>query len=268
MNTEWLDPTRQDDDLTDVVLRMRHEAAYVFAKRFVDDARVVDVACGVAYGAGVLGDRPATYVGVDRAKEALEVAHSSSPERAYFVCADVAGKMPLRTACGDVVLAFQILEHIPVKSTEAFLDELRRICGPDGRVVITTPNRRHRLLPLQEPWNPYHVREFSRRQLAELLKGHFAEVDVLGLRATEEIERVERERVRQSPFRVYLRPLFSLIPVAIQRWVGTRLRSLAPSGATGEVDEARLKERLSVSDFRVEDDRAEMGLDLVAVCRP
>ena len=71
MSTEWLDPSRSGESLTELVHRRRHEAAYVFARRFAGGARVVDVACGVAYGAALLGDGPRRYVGLDRSAEAL-----------------------------------------------------------------------------------------------------------------------------------------------------------------------------------------------------
>lgn len=268
MNTEWLDPTRQDDEFTDVVLRLRHEAAYVFSTRFAEGARVADVACGVAYGAEVLGDRPTAYVGVDRAQEALDMADGTSSDRAYFVCGDAAGNIPLRSGSADLVLAFQILEHIPVEETEKFLADLRRICKPDGHIVITTPNRRHRLLPLQQPWNPYHVREFQRREFKQLLIGHFDEVEVFGLRATEEIERVERERVRQNPIRVYGKPVLALIPESIRRWIGSHLRSLGEANKDMDTEMPDRAERVSVDDFKVEDDPEGRGLDLIALCRP
>ena len=148
-----------------------------------------------------------------------------------------------------------------------FLTGLRRLCRPEGRVILTTPNRRHRLLPFQRPWNTYHVREFRQRELRRLLEEVFPRVSVLGLRADEEIERVERERVRQDPLEVYTRPLRHLLPRAVRSWLGGLLGSPgteapgteAPGPGTADVPLDR---------FRVEEDPAAEGLDLVAVCRP
>lgn len=268
VSTEWLDPSRQEDDLKDVVLRLRHEAAYVFAKQWAEDARVVDVACGVAYGARVLGSVPSSYLGLDRAKEALIAAVQSNCGSVSFVCADAVRGIPVSSGSVDVVLAYQILEHIPVEDTEDFLGELRRICSPGGRVILTTPNRRHRLLPLQRPWNPYHVREFRRQEFANLLGECFSDITVLGLRAGEKIERVELERVRQNPLAVYAGPLRELIPDGALRWIGARLLSWDGPAGTSDGETSPPGHSISVQDFWIEEDREGKGLDLVAVCRP
>lgn len=269
MGTEWLEPARTGPSLADLVLRRRHEAAYVFGRRYADGKRVVDVACGAAYGATVLGDRPARYVGVDRSPEALDAARSRlDGTRRDFVRADVVSGLPLRAGCADLVLGFQILEHVPEARAVFFLDGLRRLCHPEGRVILTTPNRRHRLLPLQPPWNPYHVREFRQGELADLLGKVFPRFSVLGLRADEEIERVERERVRQDPLEVYTRPLRRLLPRGLRSWLGDLLRSTGPTPGGREEESPAERPDVSVDRFRVEEDPDEEGLDLVAVCWP
>lgn len=264
---EWLDPATREPTVQDLVLRRRHEAAYRFARAMAEDRRVIDVACGVGYGARVLGDEPADYVGVDRAQEPLRRARRRAPGgRIGFVCGDAAGHLPFQTGSGELVLAFQIVEHLSEEATGKLLKELRRICAPEGRVVITTPNRYHRLLPFQRPWNPYHTREFDRDELADLLDGIWREVVILGLRAEEEIERVERERVRQSPLAVYSRPLRRVLPESLRTWL-ERIARRAGNSRT-ETESGISPDQVTVDRFRVEEDPEGAGLDLVAVCRP
>lgn len=267
MSTEWLDPSRSGESLTELVLRRRHEAAYVFARRLAAGGLVVDVACGVAYGADLLGDALERYLGLDRSAEALRAARSrTAGRRADVVRADVVGGLPLRAGCADLVLGFQVIEHVPVARAVDFLAGLRRLCRPGGRVLLTTPNRRHRLLPGQSPWNPYHVREFRQRELRELLEEVFPRVSVLGLRADEELERVERDRVRQDPLDVYTRPLRRLLPRGLRSWLGGLLPS--PGGKDRTEAEPAEPADVPLDRFRVEEDPAGDGLDLVAVCRP
>lgn len=267
MSDEWLDPARFEGT-SNAVLRKRHEAAYAFARRFAEGERVVDVACGVGYGARLLGDRPRHYLGIDHASEALRRARSRVGRRdGDFVCGDVAGRIPVAAGRAGLVLAFQIVEHIPKARTRGFLRELQRICSPGGRVILTTPNRVHRLLPFQPPWNPYHEREFARDELESVLRGVFRKVSMKGLRADGPIERVELERVRQDPLWVYSRPLFRMFPEGLRRMLERRLfpgrtgdrSDLSPSSdPAGEV---------TLDRFRVEEDGEGRGLDLVAVCR-
>lgn len=268
MRTEWLDPFVQGKDLTEVVLRRRHEAAYTFARDFVTggESYVVDIACGVGYGSRILSDAGAYYVGLDRASDALRKAERLRDGPGTFMAADAIGGVPVESSCTDLVLAFQIIEHIPTGVTDQFLDELSRICKSDGHVIFTTPNRRHRLLPFQPPWNPYHEREFDRKGLAELLNGRFSEVSLLGLRAVDEVEKVELARVRQDPLEVYTRPLRSVVPRRIRRWI--RRHSSRSTRDDEEPGEGMTADQVSVNQFWVEEDSAGEGLDLVAVCQP
>lgn len=269
MAEEWLDPTRADASLAELVLRRRHEAAYAFARRFADGATVVDVACGVGYGAAILGSRPRRYLGVDRSIRALGTAASrAAAGRADFACGDVMGSVPIASKRADLVLAFQIIEHIPERGTAEFLRELRRVCRDGGRVVLTTPNRAHRLLPLQPPWNPYHTREFSRGELDDALRSVFGNVSLRGLRADEEIEHVELSRVRQDPLWVYSRPLFRLMPDRVRTWLEDRLFAESPQVSVDLEGTGASGGPVTVDRFRVEDDPDGKGLDLIAVCRP
>ena len=70
-------------------------------------------------------------------------------------------------------------------------------CGACSRrvAVLTTPNACIRLEPGKRPWNRFHVIEFTPREFAAELAPWFAAVEVLGLRASPEIEEVERTRV-------------------------------------------------------------------------
>lgn len=268
MRTEWLDPFDQEKDLTGAVLRRRHEAAYTFARDFVagGESYVVDIACGVGYGGRIVSDAGAYYAGLDRASDALRKAERLRDGPGTFIVADAVGGVPVGSDCADLVLAFQIIEHIPPGVTDRFLDELGRICKRDGHIIFTTPNRRHRLLPFQPPWNPYHEREFDRKGLAELLSGRYSEVSILGLRAVDDVEKVELARVRPDPLEVYTRPLRCLIPRSVRRWMRSHFSMWTRDHE--EPHGGMSADQVSVTQFWVEGDPAGEGLDLIAVCRP
>jgi hypothetical protein len=60
--------------------------------------------------------------------------------------------------------------------------------------VLVTPDRSTRLLPLQRPWNRWHVHEYGKRELASTLARHFERVDVLGMTARSEMIDIELRR--------------------------------------------------------------------------
>lgn len=270
MDTEWLDPSGAAASVSDTVLRRKHEAAYRYAREYAA-GYVVDVACGVGYGARVLGDDSRLYVGLDRSRRAIRTATERNTRRPVcFAVADAAGTLPVASNAAELVLAFQIVEHIPKPETASFLKELRRICGEEGRVIVTTPNRAHRLLPFQPPWNPYHTREFGKDELEEILERVFSSVTVRGLRAEEELEEIELERVRQSPLLVYGGMLLRLLPEVLADWIREIREKIFPANGNEKnaSDWALATDEVTVDRFEVVEDPQGKGLDLVAVCRP
>jgi len=56
-----------------------------------------------------------------------------------FVKSDVR-KLPFKDNYADYILAYQILEHIPIKDAVPALKEWTRVLKKGGRIVITVPN--------------------------------------------------------------------------------------------------------------------------------
>ncbi len=76
----------------------------------------------------------------------------------------------------DTVLMFEVLEHVPVQKRAMFVNKVKRLLRPNGRVILSTPNRRiyHAKCWLsgEEP-DPTHTREFTYPELRCLLARHF-----------------------------------------------------------------------------------------------
>jgi 2-polyprenyl-6-hydroxyphenyl methylase/3-demethylubiquinone-9 3-methyltransferase len=91
-------------------------------------AVLVDVGCG----GGLLAPRLSGYrhVGVDLTHSALIAAG----ERGVRAVQGDAGALPLRTGCADVVVAGEILEHVP--ELPPVVAELCRVLAPGGTLVI------------------------------------------------------------------------------------------------------------------------------------
>jgi SAM-dependent methyltransferase len=158
----------------------RHEAAYRWAVPWAAGKRVLEVGCGEGYGADLIGGVAHEIVGLDY--DPLTVAHAATayPGR-RFVRGNLAA-LPVRSATVDVLATLQVIEH--VWDHREFLHECRRVLRPGGRLVVTTPNRLTFSPGLDEPVNPFHTREFTAAELAELVTGcGFAVEATLGLHA-------------------------------------------------------------------------------------
>lgn len=161
MSDERLDP----DDAPEASLQ-EHLARYRFARGIVT-GRVLDVACGTAYGTALLGG-----VGVDVSVDCLRAAR-----RRWGCLAAADGlRLPFGEAF-DAVVSFETVEH--VGDPEGFVAECRRVLRPGGRLVMSTPNRELWSPRSPRPLQRHHVKEFTRREFEGLLRP-FKRVELFG----------------------------------------------------------------------------------------
>jgi SAM-dependent methyltransferase len=86
------------------------------------------------------------------------------------------------------VITFQVIEHI--QDDFNFLKEIHRVLKPGGLAIITTPNR-----PMSLSRNPWHIREYTGKELGELCSKMFSKVQVKGISGNQKVmEYYERNR--------------------------------------------------------------------------
>jgi SAM-dependent methyltransferase len=180
----------------DYAVYLMHIATYQFAEPHTRGKRVLDFGCGSGYGAAFIAESAAHVTGVDVAEDAVAYARSNFVRanlRFERIAPDAA--LPVADASYDTVLSFQVLEHIVDPSR--YLSEIRRVLVPNGVLVLATPDRSTRLLPLQRPWNRWHVHEYRDAELAQLLGRYFGRVDVMHMTATPDLLAIELRRYRR-----------------------------------------------------------------------
>ena len=189
-----------------------HIKAYDFVAPFCENKKVLDVGCFIGYGETRISSKAKEIVAIDSDDNALEFARQNRfLPNVNFKKVD-AKHLPFSDETFNIVIAFQLIEHIPPDETGRFLSEVKRVLKMNGLLFIVTPNRKFRLLPFQRPFNSEHFREFTAKGLCKILQTHFKDVKVKGILAKEWIEEIERTRVRKSPYHVYIqRPLSGLI---------------------------------------------------------
>jgi SAM-dependent methyltransferase len=147
------------------------ERAVLFARLVGTGKHVLDLGCryGALTRAYVDGNQ---VVGVDVDREALAEAAKLGIETRW---ADVDEPLPFPDATFDVVVAGELLEHIP--RPDSLVGEARRVLRPGGRVVGSVPNafrlrNRLRFLAGQPPENdPTHLHMFTPAAVRDLLAG-------------------------------------------------------------------------------------------------
>jgi len=145
-----------------------HWQRYLAVAAACSGKRILEVGCGEGYGADFLATVAAEVLAIDISEEALNVCRRR-PTRSNLVWQlGSATSLPCADNSVDVVIAFEMFEHVTREAQQCFLDEVVRVLSPAGIFVVSTPNRERTALL---PPNPYHVRELSLTELrAELLQ--------------------------------------------------------------------------------------------------
>jgi SAM-dependent methyltransferase len=150
-----------------------HLNRYKFASDFVKDKLCLDVGCGTGYGSAYLVRKGAKKVmGGDKSEDAISIARNTAetaPKGALEFRLLEATALPFADGSFDVVISFEVIEH--VKHYERLLLETRRVLKRGGKLILSTPNRQAGCIILKLP---YHIHEFSKRELLDLVNKYFA----------------------------------------------------------------------------------------------
>lgn len=154
-------------------LWQEHLARYRLACYLIErDQCVLDLGCGTGYGAFELSQIPGIRMtGLDLSSEAIaySVAQFSS-ENLGFAQAD-ANALPFLGAYFDAVVSFEVIEHL--SDPQSYLAQIQRVLKEEGFCVISTPNREVYSPGMDQPWNPFHVKEYSISEFIQLLQQVF-----------------------------------------------------------------------------------------------
>jgi ubiquinone/menaquinone biosynthesis C-methylase UbiE len=249
-------------DSTDALfLDVKHRYAYELVKEFAARGdHVLDVGCGEGYGSAIVGATGAEYRGVDVSVDSVAHARDRYDGPGVGFDAYDGGMLPYGDSAFDLVTSFQVIEH--VEDVDGYLRELSRVARPGGRILLTTPNRTTRLADGERPWNRYHLREYDAAGLGEALRRVFAEVEVFGVRGSEEMERVEHARVARA--RRFARIDRLGLRYRLPESADARVRSLLRGKGCGR---PAPDTRFTVADMWRTSEQLELAIDLFAVAQ-
>lgn len=182
--------------IEDYVIYLMHIATYRFAESFVKDKRVLDYGCGSGYGSARMAEIAASVDAVDIAEDAITHAQGEfRRENLRFRSINPSAPLPFADNSFDTVLSFQVFEH--VTDVDHYLGEIARVLARGGTLVLVTPDRSTRLLPLQRPWNRWHVKEYSADSLASAMRRTFDDVQIQLMTGRQDVINVELRRCRK-----------------------------------------------------------------------
>lgn len=235
----------------------RHLVAYRYAGALVGGKRVLDAGCGEGWATRTLAASAKAVVGADYHAESIATATRQWQDpKLKFRVVDLAVTEP--DDAFDVVLSFQVIEHIP--DDLDFVAKLAKWLRPGGTLMMTTPNK-----PQVFSENPCHLREYSATDLEGLLRTAFPEVNLLGTFGNEKVLEFDRNRRRAVERILRLDPLGlrRLLPKRFVHFAFARLAQLVRRIAHRSVGAAPIV----IEDFTIRDGDLELATDLVALCK-
>lgn len=147
-----------------------HAARYHYSLGFVENKRVLDIACGTGYGVAILKRTADHVTGVDVDVDAASEAQAVCDDKAAVLLADGLG-LPFADESFDVVTSFETLEHLYERAK--FLSELHRVLKPNGVLLLSTPNANYTMPVNGKPSNPFHIHEYTPDELRAELGSQF-----------------------------------------------------------------------------------------------
>ena len=182
----------------DYYIYLLHIASYNYAKEFSLSKDVLDYGCGTGYGTNILSKTANTVVGVDISEETIIYASNNfrSPNTTFIKIESE--KLPFDDNTFDLVTSFQVIEHL--KNTKQYLNEIKRVLKPHGLLLITTPDKETRLFSIQNPWNYFHITEYSNESLKIILTKYFRDTKILKIGGEFDLVKDELNRRRFTKF--------------------------------------------------------------------
>lgn len=279
------DLNRYKKDFSAFLLHASHIKSYDFVAPFCKNKKVLDIGCFIGYGETRIFSQATEIVAIDSDDNALEFARQNRTiPNTRFEKID-AERLPFSNETFDIVIAFQLIEHISPNEVGNFLSEVKRVSKENGLLFIVTPNRKFRLMPFQRPWNPEHYQEFTAKALLKILKTTFVNVQIMGIRAKDWIEEIERRRVRRGPYQAYIcnpyqayirDPLFGVLskifPQRVKALVKNKILTNNTESILIPVNDKQFNnpyQKFSMDDFYLErrEDLIDKSLSFFAICK-
>lgn len=156
------------DEINNYVLQ-RSIKAYHEAKKYVK-GNALEIGTGSGYGLKEISPLVDKLTTVDKFEVDVDFSQYDNVE---FIQMTVP-TLKFEDNTFDTVFSFQVIEHI--QDDKEYLKEISRVLKPGGQFICTTPNIKTSLSR-----NPWHIREYTKDELKDLMLNYFGSVDTKGV---------------------------------------------------------------------------------------
>jgi ubiquinone/menaquinone biosynthesis C-methylase UbiE len=157
---------------SDNPIHQRLLKAYVLAADLVK-GDLLEVGCGEGRGIDWILPHVSNYTAIDKIEPVIEKLKVKYPA-SKFLSGNIPPLSVFADNSFDSIVSFQVIEHI--ENDKLYIKEIHRVLKPGGIALITTPNR-----PVSLSRNPWHIREYTARELTDLASRYFSDVTMKGI---------------------------------------------------------------------------------------
>jgi 2-polyprenyl-3-methyl-5-hydroxy-6-metoxy-1,4-benzoquinol methylase len=140
---------------------------------------VLELGCGEGRGIELILTKVDSFLGLDKIEEVIRNLKEKYPD-GQFIQSVFPPVGILESEVFDFVISFQVIEH--VRKDRLFLEEIYRLLKPGGMAIISTPN-----IKMSLSRNPWHVREYTAKELTDLSASIFDRVISKGITGNEKV---------------------------------------------------------------------------------
>jgi ubiquinone/menaquinone biosynthesis C-methylase UbiE len=172
------------DDSSDNVIHRRQLYAYEKAVEYIE-GKVLELGCGTGRGLELFAHKCEDYTGIDKEGGLLAVHRKNYPNFT-FLDQNMPPFANVADNSIDWLVTFQVIEHI--EDDNQFVKEIHRVLKPGGKAIVTTPNIKQTLSR-----NPWHIREYTGKELETLFAKHFKNPQIMGIHGSETVMNYHRK---------------------------------------------------------------------------
>jgi SAM-dependent methyltransferase len=244
-----------DKIVSDNPLHHRLLSAYIFAEKYIN-GDVLELGCGEGRGIDIILKKSKSFTAIDKISEVTERLSIKYPEE-KFISSSFPPLINIEDNSFDTIVTFQVIEHI--NNDNLFVEEIYRILRPGGKALISTPN-----IEMTLTRNPWHIREYTSRQLQDLTAKFFSKITMKGIGGNDKIKKYYEENKKSvSKFkRLDILNLEKHLPNFLYKIPYEFLNRINRNKL--EADDRSLVSSISTSDYLLENDNPR-NLDLFLI---
>src|ERR1700752_4782643 len=126
--------------LEEAAIGYEHLHRYAYSTQFVQNKRVLDLACGEGYGSYLLAKSAKSVVAIDIDENSIKHARNKYIKQNIEFKVGSVTEVPIAGEhLFEVIVCFEALEHI--EDHQKLLSEMKRLLTPDGIFIVSTPNK-------------------------------------------------------------------------------------------------------------------------------